>query len=238
MKLLLFDLDGTLVLAGGAGRKALNRAIENVYGIKQDCAVYKLGGKTDLRNFAEAIEGATGRRPKRAAIERVHKEYLRLLPAFVKKAVRLKTYTYPPGIKVLLKTLARRKDAMLALGTGNMKKGARIKLAPSGFNRYFSFGGYGCDSFYRPALLLAAYRRALKRKRGAGLKKKDVFVIGDTPLDVSAGKAAGFRTVAVCTGWTPRKELAAAKPDFLARDFRNVKRWLDWFGLKDERGDK
>lgn len=232
MKLLLFDLDGTLLRAYGAGRKALNRAVANVYGVRVDCGKLGLAGKTDLHNFAEAIRAATGSVPKRRGIERVHREYLRLLPHYVRVTLRAKKYSLSPGIKRLLNRLRKEKDILLALGTGNMEKGARIKLGPSGLNEYFLFGGYGSDALHRPAILKKAYLRAARFANGAKIRPRDVFVIGDTPLDVSAGKKAGFKTIAVGTGFSAWRELVESKPDYLARDFRNVDRWLGWFGIR------
>jgi phosphoglycolate phosphatase len=232
VKLLLFDLDGTLVLAGGAGRKALNRAIYNLYGVKQDVASYNLAGKTDLRNFAEAARGALGKWPRRREIDRVHDEYLQLLPKYVRAAVRSKKYKKVPGVERLLKRLAKADHLLLALGTGNMEQGARIKLEPSGFNKYFSFGGYGSDGFRRPTLLRRAFKLAQKQMPGIKLKRSEVYVIGDTPLDVKAGKEAGFKTIAVGTGWSPWPELVAAKPTHIAKNFSDLKRWCKWFGVR------
>ena len=230
MKVLLFDIDGTLIRAGGAGRKALNRAAFLLYGRKDACSELSLAGRTDLYNFGAAYRTATGRRPTRAAVERLHREYLKHLPHFVRAALRNGTYHIPPGLKVLLKRLAREKEVLLGLGTGNMEKGARIKLEPSGFNAYFLFGGYGSDSFHRPILLKKAVIRA-KKFAHKPFSNDDVYVIGDTPFDVSAGKKAGFKTIAVGTGYSDWKELRASKPDHLARDFRNTKKWLNWFDL-------
>jgi phosphoglycolate phosphatase-like HAD superfamily hydrolase len=148
----------------------------------------------------------------------------------VRAALRDGSYHVPPGLRVLLKRLSRDPRVLLGLGTGNMERGARIKLEPSGFNAYFLFGGYGSDSFHRPVLLKKAVRRA-ERLAGKTLHPDDVFVIGDTPLDVAAGRKAGFKTVAVGTGYTPWRELKASRPDHLAKDFRDVRRWLSWFGL-------
>lgn len=230
MKVLLFDIDGTLIRAGGAGRKALNRAALVLYGKPNACSELSLAGRTDLYNFGAAYRTATGRRPTRAAVERLHREYLKHLPYFVRAALRNGTYHIPPGLKVLLKRLAREKEVLLGLGTGNMEKGARIKLEPSGFNAYFLFGGYGSDSFHRPILLKKAVIRA-KKFAHKPFSNDDVYVIGDTPFDVSAGKKAGYKTVAVGTGYAEWKELRASKPDHLARDFRNTKKWLNWFDL-------
>jgi len=228
VKVLLFDIDGTLIRAGGSGRKALNRAAYRLYGHKKACSEMTLAGRTDLYNFGQAYRIATRRKPTRAAVERLHQEYLKHLPYYVRASLRRGDYHVPPGLKALLKHLGRDPDILLGLGTGNMEKGARIKLEPSGFNAYFMFGGYGSDSFHRPVLLKKAVARARKFAHKP-FARGDVFVIGDTPLDVAAGKKAGFKTVAVGTGFAEWKDLVASKPDHLARDYRNLKKWLSWF---------
>ena len=226
MKVLLFDIDGTLIRGGGAGRKALNRAALKLYGKKNACSELSLAGRTDLYNFAETYRNATGKKPTPAAVEKLHQEYLRFLPY---RESTINGY-HTPGLKVLLKHLSRDKRVLLGLGTGNMEKGARIKLAPSGFNAYFLFGGYGSDAFHRHLLLRKAVLRA-KKLAHASFTSKDVYVIGDTPFDVSAGKKAGYKTIAVGTGYASWKELDESRPDHLAKDFRNIKTWLNWFEL-------
>lgn len=233
MKILLFDLDGTLVRAGGAGRRALNRAVQNVFRVRKDCGELSLAGKTDLVNFAEAIRNAVGRKPTRRDVDRVHEEYIRVLPHFVRVARRAKRYELTAGIEGLLKALAARKgEVALGLGTGNMERGARIKLKPSGLDGYFPFGGYGSDAYHRHLLLKKAVARAKKHHRLRRVDPADVYVIGDTPLDVAAGKKAGYKTVGVGTGFATWAELKRSRPDFLAKDFRNVEAWLRWLSLK------
>ena len=231
MKILLFDIDGTLIRAGGAGRHALNAACEQLYKKKDACSELSLAGHTDLYNFREAFVNATGRRPSPAELDELHEEYLSHLPSFVEKAIRAKTYEYPAGIKALLKRLSQDKRVLLGLGTGNMERGARIKLEPSGFNAYFLFGGYGSDAFHRPTLLKKAVRRAQKLVKHK-IKGDDVFVIGDTPLDVAAGKKAGYKTVAVGTGFAGWDALVDSRPDHIAKDFRGIDQWLSWFGIR------
>lgn len=230
MKILLFDVDGTLIRAGGAGRKALNQAARKLYGKKHACSELSLAGRTDLYNFGQAYRAATGKKPTRAAVEKLHREYLKHLPYYVRAAIRNGSYHVPGGLKALLKQLSRDKRVLLGLGTGNMEQGARIKLEPSGFNAYFLFGGYGSDSFHRPVLLKKAVMRARKLAH-APFTPSDVFVIGDTPHDVCAGKKAGYKTVAVGTGFSTWKELRESKPDHLARNYKDIKTWLNWFEL-------
>ncbi len=189
-----------------------------------------MAGHTDLWNFRQAFVNARGRRPSPSELEVLHQKYLSLLPRFVKKAIREKTYILPRGIKGLLKRLSKDNRVLLGLGTGNMERGARIKLEPSGFNAYFLFGGFGSDAFHRPTLLKRAVRRA-EKMAGAPIRGHDVYVIGDTPLDVAAGKKAGFKTVGVGTGFSEWTDLVRSSPDHLAKDFREVPKWLQWFGL-------
>ena len=230
VKVLLFDIDGTLVLAGGAGRKALNHAVKRLYGKEDVCGQFSLAGRTDLWNFSAAYRLATGRRACARAVARLRREYLRLLPRYVRRAQSEGAYILPVGIRPLLRRLKKTPGVLLGLGTGNVREGARIKLGPSGLNEYFKFGGFGCDSFHRPAILKKAVRRA-GRLAGGRVPPRDVFVIGDTPHDVSAGRKAGFQTIAVGTGFASWESLKRAKPDHLARDFRGVEKWLKWFGI-------
>ena len=141
MKILLFDVDGTLIRAGGAGRLALNAACEKLYGKKDACSELSLAGHTDLWNFREAFINSTKRKPSAAELEALHQEYLAQLPAFVERALKNGAYELPLGIKALVRRLSKEKGVLLGLGTGNMEKGARIKLEPSGFNPLFLFGG-------------------------------------------------------------------------------------------------
>jgi len=235
LKVLLFDLDGTLVRTSASGRKALARAVEDVHGVRPRIEGSDLAGQTDLRNFQEAIRRATGKKPDRAGIERVHRRYLQLLPRYVRDSVRRRRYKVMPGLRRLLGLLRRDQGVLLGLGTGNMEQGARIKLEPSGLNPCFPFGGFGSDRFRRPALLKVAVERARRRGGGGPIRKRDVFVIGDTPLDVSAGKAAGFRTVAVGTGFSDWESLVLARPDHLAKDYSNTEDWLRWFAVRPRR---
>ncbi|MFA6091593.1 MAG: HAD family hydrolase [Elusimicrobiota bacterium] len=227
MKVLLFDIDGTLVRAGGAGRKALNKALHNLYGRRGAIRELSLAGRTDLWNFREAVR-RSGRPVTRKEVDRLHREYLRLLPEYVRRACRAGEYEVPVGLRRLLARLRRRKDVLLGLGTGNLEKGARIKLEPSGFNPYFAFGGFGSDAMSRPALLRKAVHRA-EKAAGIRVDGQEVFVIGDTPLDVAAGRKAGYRTLAVGTGFASWKDLEDSRPDHLAKDFRDTEQWLAWF---------
>lgn len=232
MKILLFDVDGTLIHAGGAGRRALDRALHTLHKMPEGSKGVVLAGKTDLVNFRESLQKVLGRRPSKAEVAALEVEYLRVLPAEVRRSVREKKYVVIPGVKRLLQRLRGRGDVRIGLGTGNVESGARIKLGPSGLNYHFDFGGFGSDARERAVVLKTALRRALKSVPPAQRKaldpRRDVFVIGDTTRDVAAGRKNGFRTVAVATGWDTPEDLRQAKPDHLIRDFRDVRQFLGW----------
>ncbi len=109
------------------------------------------------------------------------------------------TYRVLPGIISLLQEMSKRDNVMLGLATGNIDAGARIKLERGALNEYFAFGGFGSDSEDRAELVRRAAEKA-SDKNGAPIPPADVFVIGDTPLDIDAGNRCGFRTVGVATG--------------------------------------
>lgn len=233
MKIVLFDIDGTLVKAGGSGKLALNRAVMHLHGEADVCSKFYLAGGTDKSNFRQAFIEAKGRKPAKKEVEAIEKKYLKFLPSEVKLAVKDGRYEEIPGVSKLLKFLLGQKDVMLGLGTGNLRKGAFIKLEPSGLARYFLFGGFGCDSFHRTQVLKTAVKRA-GRLAGKGIEPKDVYVIGDTHKDVLAGKEAGYHTGAVTCGFGDRKKIIAAGPELVSKDFRKLKPWLIWLGLKKD----
>lgn len=217
-KLLLFDLDGTLVSTGGAGLKALDRAFEELHGLKRAMRGISPAGKTDPLIVREIFEKKLERRPLLEELSAVCGAYLEFLP---EEIGRSQDYRVMEGIPPLLEKLKGREDVVLALGTGNLEKGARIKLEPSGLNKYFPFGGFGSDAEVRAEVLRAGVRRA-EAQAGRPFLLKDVLVIGDTILDVQAGKAIGAVTVAVACGHGKCEDLYAAEPDIYMDDFQDA----------------
>ncbi len=199
--ILLFDLDGTLVSTGGAGRLAIAAALKERHGDRK-LLDFRLGGLTDPIIVARALEG--GDLPHTDAdVDAVLARYMELL---ADEVARAQGYRVLPGVEeLLLKIWARRKVAM-GLGTGNLEQGARIKLERGKLNRFFSFGGFGSDHSDRAALLWTGAQRGAKRLR-LPLERCKVTVIGDTPRDVKAALDVGFRCVGVATGDYSRDEL-------------------------------
>jgi len=186
-----------------------------------------LNGRMDWDNFRIAFTNATGRKPGPKEILEVEEAYLEFLPGEVHRAVKLGIYNQIAGVAELVKVLSRKKDVLLGLGTGNVEEGAKIKLEPSGLLNYFRFGGYGKDGGSRAQMLKTAVRRAeaLVKKK---IRPMHVCAIGDTPRDVQAGRRAGYRTGAVLDGFGDEDAVRRARPDFLAKDFQEIRRWLEW----------
>lgn len=236
MKIVLFDIDGTLIKAGGAGARALNYAVEAMTGRKNACDNVQLQGATDKSNFENAFREGAGRKPTKKQLAVLTRKYVDRLPAEVLASVKAGKYFKVKGVEKFLDLLSGRDGVMVGLGTGNLKDGAFIKLEPSGLLRHFAFGGYGCDSHHRSEVLRKAAARASKLAK-ARVEDGDVYVIGDTHRDVEAAKEAGYHSAAVLDGFGDRELIMRSNPELVAADFSDMKPWLIWLGLlRDPKG--
>jgi phosphoglycolate phosphatase len=214
----LFDIDGTLLVTGGAGAVAWQRGFEELYGIEANVAEHTDAGMTDPEIaaivFREVIGREGGPEERAKAIGR----YLKHLPATVSES---DGYRVMPGVERLLDRLIEG-GALLGLVTGNIEAAAHIKLSRAGLNRFFSFGGYGSDSPDRTEVTRAALRRG-GLVAGGALPAGACLAVGDTPRDVAAGHGAGIRVAGVATGSYSVEQLRAAGADCalptLERDF-------------------
>ncbi len=217
MKLLLFDIDQTLINTGGAGLRALDRACFQLFGIQNAMQGISPHGKTDPAIAREILRVRLERNPSElnGDIQSILEGYL----FFLKEEVQTShTYRVLPGINSLLDEMSLRDDVILGLATGNVESGAHIKLDRGNLNRYFEFGGFGSDSEDRSELVRKAADKAAIR-HGGGIPASDIFVIGDTPLDIDAGKRAGFKTVGVATGSYSIEQLLDSGATFAVADF-------------------
>ena len=214
MKLLLFDIDGTLVLTGGAGIRALNRAFCQVVGIVNALDGIRLHGKTDPAIVRE-IFNARGALQNADSYDQILAAYVEFLPAEVQQS---ENYRVLPGILRFLQDFQGRSDLAFGLATGNVEAGARIKLARGNLNPFFAFGGFGSDSENRTELVRRAAHNG-SRLAGVTIDPNDIFVIGDTPRDIAAGREAGYRTVGVATSDYSTADLSAAGADLVLSDF-------------------
>ena len=221
-RLVLFDIDGTLLSAGRAARDSVLAALARVYGWHADPDAPKRGkydfsGKTDPQIVRELVVEAVGPERCERDLEQALASYLEEL----RQRLSPGSVIPKPGIPELLRSLASDPRVMLALLTGNVEAGARLKLEPPGFNAYFPFGAFGSDSADRYELPPLAVERA-RRHSGREFSGKSVVIVGDSVHDVACGRPLGVRTVAVATGPTPAERLAAERPDALLPDFSDL----------------
>jgi len=207
-KLILFDIDGTLIDTGGAGARSWAWAFKQAFGREIDIAEHSTAGMTDpaigRATFVEVME----RQPTPEELTRLLAGYQAVLPDFVASSP---DYRVLDGVRELLTRLS---EAGIALGltTGGLEAVAHAKLGRAELNRYFPVGGYGSDSEDRVALTRAAIERG-ERLLGQALSGEQVFVVGDTPLDVAAAQGAGAVSVAVASGRYDVAELRASEAD-------------------------
>lgn len=201
---LLFDIDGTLVTTGGAGRKAIDRAFELLHGRADACSHFSFSGMTD-RAIARIGLGHIGVEVHEAAIDALITRYVECLREEVVKVPETK-YRVHPGMREAV--LAGHAAGMaVGLGTGNVKDGARVKLERVGLYEHFAFGGFGDDHELRPELIRRGAQRGLEQLKVTDAR---VVVIGDTPKDIDAAQAIGAQSVAVATGGFTLEQLRAA----------------------------
>lgn len=197
MKLVLFDLDGTLLWTDGAGRRAIHRALVDVLGTPGPIEGFRFDGRTDGEIVQRLAEGA-GIPPTGALVARVLDRYVACLREEIARPAQ-RTTVYP-GVRELLDALDPRADCVLGLLTGNVREGAALKLASGGLAiERFRLGAFGSDSPHRPDLPALAQRRA-KEMLGLDLRGHDLVIVGDTPADVTCGNGVGARAIGVATG--------------------------------------
>jgi phosphoglycolate phosphatase-like HAD superfamily hydrolase len=211
MRLILFDIDGTLLLDDGAAREAYAIALKEVFGFVRGLKVYDFSGRTDPQITHMVLSDAGITR------ETIEEGMPRLWPRYLEE---LEIRTIPervrlmPGVVELLEGLSERSDVVMGLLTGNIEPGARIKLGARKLNHYFPFGAFGSDSSNRVELPPVAIARA-KELYGHEFVGREVVIIGDSVWDVRCAAPYGATTIAVSTGVTKRETLEAEKPDFL-----------------------
>ncbi|HEX6587931.1 MAG TPA: HAD hydrolase-like protein [Longimicrobiales bacterium] len=226
MKLVLFDIDGTLLSTDGAARDAFHAALLEVYGTAGPIETHSFAGKTDpqiareLLTAADLPGGAID-----AGLGDLWTGYLTRLERALANGARPRVM---PGVVELLERLATMQDRVtVALLTGNIVEGARIKLDAAGLWRHFRFGAYGSDSEQRDELPAIAVARA-REVRGHTFAGRDVIVLGDTPSDVSCGRGIGCRAAAVATGPFDGATLHDAGADVVWDTLEDTDTVVDW----------
>lgn len=217
-RLLLFDIDGTLITSGGAGEAALKDAMRSRFDVEEDLDGIILAGATDARIARELLE--------KHSIAVSAENVAALLDTYLghlNERIGRHDGKLLPGIVPLLKVLSERSDAVLALLTGNVIRGAEIKLTHYGVWDFFEFGAFADDHHDRNELGKFARARALER-HGEEFPPSRIYVIGDTPKDIECGRAIGACTVAIATGHYSPDQLRDHAPDFLFEDLSDTER--------------
>lgn len=230
MKLVLFDIDGTLISTGGAGFRAFTRALHEVLAIPEALENIRLDGQTDFLILEAALRNA-GRpeNPDGLVRDRLYRRYVECLEEELVLAEDSREYRVLRGVHELLEELARG-GWLVGLATGNLEEGAWAKLRPGALDRHFLFGGFGSDARERCDLVRVAIERS--RRFNGGHLPHHTFVIGDTPSDIVHGRRAGACTIAVASGGYSSRELAEFDPDLLVDALEPIEPILEFLDAR------
>ena len=215
-RFVLFDIDGTLIDPGGAGRRSVTQAFNTVFSISDAFAGIAMDGKTDIQIIKEGLSAHRLPAGERIIFSIVS-EYVKNL----KKEIDKKTKHLMPGVHELLNALQETDGYWLGLLTGNIQQGARIKLGAFNLNGYFPVGAFGDDHEDRNKLLPVAVQK-LKTAKGITIEYPDCIVVGDTPLDVQCAKPYGATSIAVATGPHSYDELLQTDADYVLKDLSHA----------------
>jgi phosphoglycolate phosphatase len=230
-KLILFDIDGTLIRTGGAGVRAMTRAFEETCGISDALKAVEVAGRTDRLIMTDAL-ALLGRPLDDDLLQRFRDRYCGFLreelaqlsqrdDGAVVAADASGVKGALPGVRPLLDELQQRDDIDLALLTGNFRSSAEIKLAHYDLWRYFPWGAFADDALDRPDLLPVAITRYHSHTTRA-IDPTDVIIVGDTPHDVTCARCGGAKVVAVATGNFDAAALAECAPDVIFEDLSDT----------------
>lgn len=219
----LFDIDGTLLSSGGAGQHAMEQALLETFGVTGPYHDIKAAGRTDKAITTDLFN--------HHQIEISEENWDRFLNSYVShlpNSLATQNGKVLPGIIEILQSLSENEATSLGLLTGNLKVGAELKLQHFELDHHFHFGGFGDVHHNRDDVARTAYQKACSFLN-RDVRSEDVWVIGDTPDDVTCGRAIGANTIAVATGVYNSDVLQAAQPDYLFEDFTDVEDVLKCF---------
>ena len=219
-KLLLWDIDGTLLNSGGAGRRAMESAINKKFSIEASLETIDFNGRTDQNILSQFFNQYEIEESEESRLELCDLYYQQLSIEIPRGEGMIL-----PGILEVVESVDKRDDLDQGLLTGNFERGAQVKLEHFNLWHYFKFGAFGEESEDRNDLGPKALERA-KVSSGYNYSPEQVFVIGDTAHDIACGKALGANTIGVATGWTKADDLAIHNPTALFADFTEVEKFF------------
>ena len=221
-RLLLFDIDGTLLSARGMPKKAMSKVLSRRYsGFNYDVS-YDFSGRTDPQIIEHLLKYDNREVSDNLVTEILH-DFCNELEREISDGQKPEIY---PGVGSLIQRMEIMENIYLGLVTGNVSRGARIKLESAGLDHYFPVGGFGDDAKDRDQLPPIARKRAEIHYHTI-FKPENILIIGDSVHDISCARNNGFRCLAVSTGKTSKEDLAAANPDFLESDLSEVEKIQD-----------
>lgn len=219
MRLLLFDIDGTLIRSQGAGRETMIYALKQLFGTAGPVDDYRMDGKTDPRIITDLLTAA--KVPRQQINDRLPEIYL-MMAQHGRQIFPERGITPCPGVPELLAALALRQDAVIGLLTGNSSHTAPLKLAAAGIDpAQFRVGAYGSDHMDRNALPAIAMERAAKLT-GRPFQGSNTVIIGDTPADILCARTGLATAVAVASGWHSTDALSRYQPDHILESLHNT----------------
>jgi len=222
-KILLFDIDGTLLLTGGCGKIALEKAFEEALGIQNAWGDMMPDGKTDPSIIEEIAQKTLNRKLTTLEHVTLSKLYLTYFRTEIQNALNFKLM---PGVPELLSALAGKDEILLGIATGNLEEAGWLKLERGGIRKFFRFGGFGSDSMERSEIIQAAIQRG-EKILNQKINLEEVYVIGDTHYDVKAAKKLGLKAIGVTTGSMKEKDfLGEYEPRHLLNDLSDIDLFL------------
>lgn len=223
MKVCFFDIDGTLIVSGGAGQKAFARVFREQFGVDEISQAVSFAGRSD-RAITLDLLAAHDVEPSDENWRRFHDAYIAVLP----ESLAANEGTVLPGVEALIATFAAADGVEVGLLTGNVVRGAEAKLTHYNLWHHFAFGGFGDTHTSRDEIARAAVVAAGEHLGISPNGDSRLAVIGDTVHDITCARAIGAYAVAVPTGLTPIDELRAAEPDLAVETLEDAKTLIDW----------
>ena len=218
IRVVLFDIDGTLITTGGAGVRAFGHAFANEFNLPRATESLSFAGRTDT-GLVHEVFATNGIKPSPKNVRRFFAAYT----SHLEKMLGTCTGRICPGVEEFLAQLkALRPGPLFGLLTGNIRPGAELKLRRYNLWEHFTFGAYGDEYAERNKVALSA-RRHSRRLLGRGLKSEEILVIGDTPRDIECARAIGAKVLAVATGDYTVEDLQMHQPDWCGADLNAVR---------------
>ena len=222
MYLLVWDIDGTLIRTQGAGKRAMEKAFFELYGIKDGFKYISMAGRLDPLILKEAL-----------MLHGIEKEdnkiFFELYCKYLQEEIKKTSFSWAmPGTIELLETLYKKGCFYNALGTGNIEEGARIKLSVHDMNKFFPVGGFAETETERWQIIQKAVVKS-KKYFNINFENSNIYVIGDTPYDIECAKILNLKSIGVATGGYSEEHLLKCNANYVFKDFTNIKAFLSIF---------